>query len=53
MSVEACNYIREDELDYDREEEESRLFDKLRNLSITPSDDEHMGLTGREAEELQ
>jgi hypothetical protein len=28
-------------------------LDKLRNLSITPSDDGHMGLIAREAEELQ
>ena len=52
-SVEACNCNREDELDYDREDEESRLLDRLRNLSITPSDDGHMGLIAREAEELQ
>jgi hypothetical protein len=52
-SVEACNCNREDELDCDREDEESRLLDRLRNLSITPSDDGHMGLTAREAEELQ
>jgi hypothetical protein len=44
MSIEACNYNREDE---------SRLLERLRNLSITPSDDGHMGLTAREAEELQ
>jgi hypothetical protein len=31
---------------------ESRLLDKLRNLIITPSDDERMGVTAREAEEL-
>jgi hypothetical protein len=42
-SIEACNYHREDELNYDREFEESRLLDRLRNLSITPSDDGHMG----------
>jgi hypothetical protein len=41
-----------DELNYDREDEESRLLDRLRNLNITPSDDEHMGITTREAEEL-
>jgi hypothetical protein len=52
-SVEACNCNREDELDYDREDEESRLLDSLRNLDITPSDDGRMGLTAREAEELQ
>jgi hypothetical protein len=51
-SVEACNCNREDELDYDREDEESRLLDMLRYLSITPSDDERMGITTREAEEL-
>ena len=43
MSVEACNYNREDYLDYDREDEESQLPDRLRNLSITPSDAGHMG----------
>jgi hypothetical protein len=52
-SVKACNCNREDELDYDREDEESRLVDRLRNLSITPNDDGHMGLTAREDEELQ
>jgi hypothetical protein len=52
-SIEACNCNREDELDCHREDEESRLVDRLRNLSITPSDDGHMGLTAREAEELQ
>jgi hypothetical protein len=52
-SVEACNCNREDELDYDREDEESQLPERLRNLSITPSDDGRMGLTTREAEELQ
>jgi hypothetical protein len=51
-SVEACNYNREDDLNYDREEEESRLLDRLRNLNITPSDDEHMGITGKKNEEL-
>ena len=52
-SVEAYNCNREDDLEYDREDKECRLLDKLRNLSITPSDDGHMGLTTREAEELQ
>jgi hypothetical protein len=51
-SVEACNCNKEDELDYDREDEESRLLDRLRNLSITPNDDERMGITTREAEEF-
>jgi hypothetical protein len=53
MSVEVCNCNRKDELDYDREDKESQLLERLRNLSITPSDDGHMGLTAREAEELQ
>ena len=53
MNVEACNCNREDEINYVREDEESRLLDKLRNLSITPSDDGHTGLTTREAKELQ
>jgi hypothetical protein len=53
MSVEACNYNREDELNFDREEKESRLLERLRNLSITPSDDVQIGLPAREAEELQ
>jgi hypothetical protein len=52
-SVEAYNCNREDELDCDREDEESRLLDRLRNLSITPSDDGHMGSIAREAEDLQ
>jgi hypothetical protein len=51
-SVEPCKCNREDELDYDREGEESRLLDGLRNLSITPSDDECMGITTREVEEF-
>ena len=37
-SVEACNCNKEDELDYDREDEESRLLERLRNLDITLSD---------------
>jgi hypothetical protein len=51
-SVEAYNCNREDELDYDREDEESRLLERLRNLIITPSDDERMGITAKKAEEL-
>jgi hypothetical protein len=51
-SVEACNCNIEDELDYDREYEESRLLDRLRNLSITPTDDECMGITTRKYEEF-
>jgi hypothetical protein len=35
-----------------REDEESRLLERLRNLGITPSDDGCMGLTAREAEVL-
>jgi len=38
-----CNWNREDELDCHREDEESQLPERLRNLSITPSDDEHVG----------
>jgi hypothetical protein len=49
---EACNYNREDEFDYDREYEESRPLYRLRNLNITPSDDERMGITTKEYEEL-
>jgi hypothetical protein len=36
-----------------REDEESQLLERLRNLSRTPSDAEHMAGTTREAEELQ
>jgi hypothetical protein len=50
--VEVCNYNRGNELDCAREDKESQLPDRLRNLSITPSDDEHMGITDRESEEL-
>jgi hypothetical protein len=53
MSVEAYNCNIEDELDCDRDDKESRLLDRLRDLSITPSDDGHMGLTSIEVEELQ
>jgi hypothetical protein len=53
MSVEACKCNREDELDFDKEDKESRLLERLRDLSITPNDDGHMGLTAREAGELQ
>jgi hypothetical protein len=52
-SVEACNCNKEDQLNFDREDEESQLRDRLRNLNITPSDDGRMGLTTREAEELR
>jgi hypothetical protein len=53
MSIEACNYNREDELDCDREDKKSRHLERLRNLSITPSDDGHMGLIATKDEELQ
>jgi hypothetical protein len=53
MNIEAYNYKIEDELNCDRQDKESRLLERIRNLSITPSDDGHMGLTTREAEELQ
>jgi hypothetical protein len=51
-TIGAWNYNRENELDCDREDEEARLLERLRNLDITPSDDGHMGLTAREAKEL-
>jgi hypothetical protein len=35
-----------------REDEESRFPEKLRNLIIMPSDDERMEITTREDEEL-
>jgi hypothetical protein len=52
-SIEASNCNREDQIEFDREDEESQLRYRLRNLIITPSDDGRMGLTAREAEELQ
>jgi hypothetical protein len=52
-SVEACNCNREDQLDFDREDEESQLRDRLRNLNMTPNDDGRMGLTARGVEELR
>jgi hypothetical protein len=42
----------ENELIYDREDKESQLPQKSRNLDITPSDDGCEGETAREAEEL-
>jgi hypothetical protein len=51
--VEVCNCNREDELNCDREDKESRMLERLRYIIITPSDDGHMGLIAREAEELQ
>jgi hypothetical protein len=53
MSIESYNYNREDELDYDREDEESRLLERRWNLGITPSDDGCTDLAPREDEELQ
>jgi hypothetical protein len=35
MSIEACNWNREGDLDCHREDEESQLPERLRNLSIT------------------
>ena len=51
-SVEACNCNKEEKINFDREDEESQLRDRLKNLNITPSDDGLMGLTAREAEEF-
>jgi hypothetical protein len=42
MSIEACNWNREGELDCHREDEESQLPERLRNLSITYSDFERV-----------
>jgi hypothetical protein len=41
--VGAWNCNREDELDCAREDEESQLPERVRNLCITPSDDDHCG----------
>ena len=43
MSIEAYSWNREGELDCTREDEESQLSERLRNLSITSSDVERMG----------
>jgi hypothetical protein len=43
MSVEFCNRSRKYKLDYAREDEESRLPERLRNLSMTSSDAECVG----------
>jgi hypothetical protein len=51
-SVEACNCNREDYLNFDREDKESQLRGRLRNLSITLSENGRMGLTAKEDEEL-
>jgi hypothetical protein len=51
MSVGACNWNIEGELDCHRENRESQLPERLRNLSITPSDAERVGKIVGEAEE--
>jgi hypothetical protein len=51
-TVGAWNCNRGNELDCDREDEDSQLLERLRNLGIMLSEDERMGLTTREAEEL-
>jgi hypothetical protein len=42
MSIEACNWNKEGELDFHREDEESHLLERLRNLNITYSDVERV-----------
>ena len=42
MSIESCNWNREGELDCHREDKESQLPERLRNLSITYSDVERV-----------
>jgi hypothetical protein len=42
MTIEACNWNRETELDCHREDEESQLLERLRNLNITYSDAERV-----------
>ena len=48
----ARNRNRKDELDCYREDEESQLPERLRNLSITPIYVERVDKRAREAEEL-
>ena len=43
MSIVACNWNREGEIICHREDEESQLPERLRNLSITSSDAERVG----------
>jgi hypothetical protein len=43
MSIGACNWNKEGELDYHRENEESQLPERLRNIIITPNDVERVG----------
>jgi hypothetical protein len=42
MSIEACNWNREGEIVCHREDEESQLPERLRNISITYSDVERV-----------
>ena len=42
MSIEACNWNKEGQLDCHREDEESQLPERLRNLNITYSDVERV-----------
>jgi hypothetical protein len=42
---------RKDELDYNREDKESQLPERKKNLILTPSDDRQRGSTAREVEE--
>jgi hypothetical protein len=51
-NIEACNYNGEVELEFYRQDKESRLLERRMNLEITPSDDGRMHLTAREVEEL-
>jgi hypothetical protein len=50
--IEACDCNKEVNLDCAKEDDESHLPERLRNLSVTPNDVGRMGLTAREAEEL-
>jgi len=47
-----CQRIGRDFKVISREDEESQFPDRLRNLSITPSDDEHIGITTRESKKF-
>ena len=51
MSIEFCNWNREGDLEFHKEDKESQLPERKRNLGITPSDDRHMGWIARGAEE--
>ena len=50
MSIEDCNWNREGELDCHKEDEESQLPERLRNLNITSSD---AGRVGKQPEKLK